>query len=167
MCAMATYDTDGIEWWPEDLPGMEGVCWTGFGFYAFGAGLYTSPDGLTWTADLQFKGGASSFAGNGKQLVAVGPSGETDQMDCTAPPPIGQPGVSNAVIATAAHTPGLAGTQWVTDVELFNPSTDAATRRCCTTSPAAPTTPSRPGGSSPCPPARRCGSPTSSASCSA
>ena len=120
--------TDGIEWWPEDsCPGMEGVCWTGFGFYAFGAGLYTSPDGLTWTADLQFKGGASSFAGNGKQLVAVGPSGETDQMDCTAPPPIGQPGVSNAVIATAAHTPGLAGTQWVTDVELFNPSTDAAT----------------------------------------
>ena len=120
--------TDRIAWSPEDsCPGMSAVFWTGSAFYTFGAGVSTSTDGLNWNPDPQFLGPANDVAGNGKQLVAVGPSGETDQMDCTAPPPIGEPGVSNAVIATAAHTPGLAGTQWVTDVELFDPASDAAT----------------------------------------
>jgi hypothetical protein len=125
--------TDGITWSSPDLSslgqaGLLRVSWTGMAFEATNGGfLLASLDGLDWIKDAQFVGSARAVTGNGRQLVAVGYWGETAQMDCTSPPPIGQPGVTNAVIVTAARTPGLAGTQWVTDVELFNPSPEEAT----------------------------------------
>lgn len=125
---------DGTSWSPVDMSAFAGsgfskVTWTGMGFYATSnLGLFMSLDGTSWARDLQTDWFMLAVAGNGRQLVALGSSDDADQLDCTAPPPIGQSGVSNVTIAAAAHVSGLAGTQWTTDVELYNPdsSTTAA-----------------------------------------
>jgi hypothetical protein len=126
---------DGVNWSPLQiaLASDQGsfsanVWWTGVGFLAtWGNRVFTSPDGVTWTEDVPFKPGfyPAAMAGNGHQVVAVAGWGAVARTDCTAPPPIGQPGVTNTAVVTAARTPGLAGTQWVTDVELFNPASNA------------------------------------------
>jgi hypothetical protein len=125
---------DGAHWSPADLSPIssnaspvESVVWTSAGFVGVSGGLLiTSPDGLSWTLDAQFVGNAAAVAGNGRGLVAVGGLGSTAWSDCAAPPPFGQPGVMNTAVVTAAQAPGLSGTQWVTDLELFNPAAAGA-----------------------------------------
>jgi hypothetical protein len=128
---IAAQSADGVSWRPVQFAfgSYEGslpvnVWWTGAGFLeTWGGRVFTSPDGVAWAEEVPFSQGftPTAVAGNGRQIVAVGRMGGVENVDCTAPPPIGQPGVTNVAVVTAAQTPGLAGTQWVTDVELFNP----------------------------------------------
>ncbi|MFI5165765.1 MAG: WD40/YVTN/BNR-like repeat-containing protein [Thermoanaerobaculales bacterium] len=128
---------DGITWSSSDTNPFDrmapgNIFSTGFGFYATAGGgaVFTSLDGLSWTREAQFVGTANAVAASATQVVAAGRGGMTaqkKQIDCTAPPPVGQTDVTNATIATAAHTSGLASTQWATDAELFNPATSDTT----------------------------------------
>jgi hypothetical protein len=132
---VALQSEDGVNWSPiEIFPGVHAyahsanVWWTGAGFLAaWGYQAFTSPDGVSWAEDVPFKPEfwPTAITDNGRQVAAVAGSGRVARTDCTAPPPIGQPGVTNVAVVTAARTPGLKGTQWVTDVELFNPAATA------------------------------------------
>jgi hypothetical protein len=131
----ALQSADGVNWSPIQIaPAVDqggfaaGVWWTSVGFLAtWGERVLTSPDGVAWTEDVPFRPGffPAAVTGNGRQVVAVGGAGNVGRTDCAGPPPIGQPGVTNAAVVTAARIPGLSGTQWVTDLELFNPAANA------------------------------------------
>ncbi len=134
---VALTSTDGVNWSGLQVaPGSysdsspPSLSWTGAGFIViWGERVFASPDGVTWTEDAQFKPAfyPTSVAGNGRQVVAVARMGDYARADLTGPPPIGQGGVTNTAVVTAALTPGLWGTQWVTDLELFNPAADPHT----------------------------------------
>jgi hypothetical protein len=132
---VALESADGVSWSPLQIaPAVDqgsfaaGVWWTGVGFLAtWGNRVFTSPDGLAWMEDVPFREGFNPAAvtGNGRQVVAVAGWGDVGRTHCAGPPPIGQAGVTNAAVVTAARIPGLFGTEWVTDVELFNPAPNA------------------------------------------
>jgi len=72
--------------------------------------IWQTPGSFTVTLNVQGPGGNDTVS----HTIVVG--------QAEGAPPITSPGTHVAIVPGAAHTPGLEGTFWVTDLELHNPS---------------------------------------------
>lgn len=68
---------DGVAWSTQVAPGsgLQTIAWGGSQFVILGYGVFTSPDGITWTrrpARGEFLHGSSGVAWSGTRFVAVG-----------------------------------------------------------------------------------------------
>jgi len=113
---------DGTTWTPAvglATPPTE-IVWTGNTFAGWEPGSatwWTSPDGVTWartTGLVPAIGDARAFAFAGSVALAAGFEGQLTRAVCGFP-------VRELVVPSTGHLAGLAGTQWRTDLAVFNP----------------------------------------------
>ena len=112
---------DGVSWTPVaglTTPPAE-IVWIGSAFAGWDPGSaswWTSPDGVSWSkADgmVPAIGDGRTFAFAGSVMVAAGSSGQLTRAVCGTP-------WGDLMVPSTGHLPGLEGTQWRTDLVLFN-----------------------------------------------
>ena len=113
---------DGVTWTPATglaTPPSE-IVWTGSAFAAWDPGSaawWSSPDGVAWSRAGGLSpaiGDARSFAFAGGAVVAAGFAGQLTRAVCGTP-------WQDLIVASTGHLAGLGGTQWRTDLAIFNP----------------------------------------------
>jgi hypothetical protein len=108
--------TEVLTWWSD-------VVWDGYQYVVVGgsARIFTSPDGVEWT-QLDF--GPSPY------IYTILWTGDRHIVACTPGAIYGSPLCSPSEplwITAGAHSQGVGGTYWVTDLEIHNPNDDTAT----------------------------------------